>query len=500
MIKHSLKTAFLILSFVFIATSCEKAVSSSTGWDYNSTDNGGFEKGIYFEQETGPGLIFIEGGTFTMGQTEDDIMYEWNNPPRQVTVSSFYIDESEVSNINYREYLYWLRRVYVSYPEVVKKAMPDTLVWRGQLGDLEDYVQYYLRHPAYQDYPVVGVSWIQANDYCSWRTNRVNEMILVREGILNFNPTDQQDADNFDTEAYLAAQYDGDVRSPLPDLNPNSGGERGVKLEDGILLPRYRLPTEAEWEYSALANIGSAEGENVKNKRLYPWEGNHMREFYKKKNTGEFVANFTRAKGDKMGVAGALNDGADITTYVKAYWPNDYGLYNMAGNVNEWVADVYRKMSFDDVDEFRPYRGNVFMKNKVDAEGLIVEKDHLGRIVKTPIEEVDAVDRLNYQKADNINYKDGEFASSIYYSDQSGKYKKAGTSSMYYQGKESGPNKGAGMSSLVTDRSRVYKGGSWEDRAYWLAAGTRRFLDERIGKRDLGFRCAMSRIGAPTTY
>ena len=68
----------------------------------------------------------------------------------------------------------------MSYPEVYNKALPDTLVWRDKLGYNEPFVTHYLRHPAYKNYPVVGVSWIQANDYCIWRTDRVNERILNR--------------------------------------------------------------------------------------------------------------------------------------------------------------------------------------------------------------------------------------------------------------------------------------------------------------------------------
>ena len=70
---------------------------------------------------------------------------------------------------------------------VYKSALPDTLVWRSKLGDNKKYVDYYLRHPAYRNYPVVGVYWLQANDFCKWRTDRVNEYILIREGIFKFN-------------------------------------------------------------------------------------------------------------------------------------------------------------------------------------------------------------------------------------------------------------------------------------------------------------------------
>lgn len=340
-------------------SSCSTESSNSTGWEYNASYNGGFEVVPYAEQQTGPGLVLIEGGTFVMGNTQDDFLYEWNNIPRRVTVSSFYMDETEVRNLDYLEYLYWLGRVFgMDYPEVARKALPDTLVWRDRLAYNEPYVELYLRHPAYREYPVVGVSWTQANDYCAWRTDRVNEMLLIESGILDWDP-DQLNENNFNTEAYLAGQYEGLVMSPLEDLNPNGTGERKVKLEDGIMLPKYRLPTEAEWEYASLGLIGNTLFERVVERRIYPWNGNFTRSSGDK-GYGEFMANFKRGRGDNMGVAGKLNDAADITAPVRSYWPNDYGLYNMAGNVSEWVLDVFRPLSHEDMTDFRPYRGNVY--------------------------------------------------------------------------------------------------------------------------------------------
>ena len=72
-----------------------------------------------------------------------------------------------------------------------------------------------------------------------------------------------------------------------------------------------------------------------------------------------------------MGVAGHLNDGADVTAPVESYWPNDYGLYHMAGNVSEWVMDVYRPLTSEDYDEFRPFRGNVFKTKVLSNEGAV---------------------------------------------------------------------------------------------------------------------------------
>ena len=109
-----------------------KDVSSSTGWQYNNPDFGGFEYKSGYEQFKGPGLVFIEGGTFIMGRVEQDVMYEWNNQPRRVTVPSFYIDESEVSNANYREWLYWINRVFVDYLNVTFQNI-GIMFWYNRL-------------------------------------------------------------------------------------------------------------------------------------------------------------------------------------------------------------------------------------------------------------------------------------------------------------------------------------------------------------------------------
>jgi formylglycine-generating enzyme required for sulfatase activity len=363
----------VILATVILFESCGKEQSPTTGWNYNDRKNGGFEVVPYEEQETGPGLVLIEGGTFTMGRTEQDVNYEWSNQPRRVTVSSFYIDQTEVRNLDYLEYLHWLNRVYkLDYPRIVQKALPDTLVWRNKLAYNEPLTELYLRHPAYRDYPVVGINWLQATDYCKWRTDRVNEYILVIYGIQK-HYVGQTNDDHFNTDAYFAGKYPGNpTNRQLVDLSPN-GDTRNPRMEDGILLPRYRLPTEAEWEFAALGLIGNTLYERVVERRLYPWNG-HIARTDAPSNYGDFVANFRRGRGDYMGTAGSLNDAASIPAPVYAYWPNDYGLYNMAGNVAEWVMDVYRPLTFEDFSDFNSFRGNVYKTYVRDNAGKIDDK------------------------------------------------------------------------------------------------------------------------------
>jgi len=519
----------LALSCIVILSSCSNSStnnrsknsknSSTTGWKYNNPKNGGYEINTKFkEQATGPGLLFIEGGSFTMGRVEQDVMYEWDNIPRKQTVASFYLDETEVTNADYMEYVFWMKRIYgISYPEVCKKTLPDTLVWRDKLGYNEPYVDGYLRHPAYRNYPVVGVSWQQATDYCAWRSDRVNEGILIKEGILE--PDMEQTDDNvFTTQGYLQGYYEGIVRKNPKNLtNANYGsGEKNriIKLEDGILLPNYRLPTEAEWEFAALGYVGNTKEENTEERKIYPWNGSSIRNG-NPKNQGEIMANFKRGRGDNMGVAGNLNDNADITAPVGTYWPNDYGLYNMAGNVSEWVKDVYRPVIEQTTTaDHRSFRGNVFETDSLDSDGIVVYDD-LGRAIKVNVDVADNTYRRNYKKSDNINFLNGDIESQMGVDWNNLLDEKTKTDTARVQidkwnrtatkYKDDAPEGNSnemyayGESTLITDRTRVYKGGSWKDRAYFLNPGTRRFLDQDQSTDVIGFRCAMDRLGSSTS-
>ena len=121
----------------------KQSKSSVTGWNYDDKKMGNFHVAKVKYPKAGPGLVFVQGGSFVMGAKDEDIMGDWNNAPRRITVPSFFIDETEVANVHYREYLYWLENTFSGDTAILNKALPDTLVWREELAYNEPYVEYY---------------------------------------------------------------------------------------------------------------------------------------------------------------------------------------------------------------------------------------------------------------------------------------------------------------------------------------------------------------------
>jgi gliding motility-associated lipoprotein GldJ len=522
---------------------------SLTGWSSKDKKAGGFqETAKYKGQEAPPGMVLVEGGSFTMGEVQDDVMFDWNTTPNKQQVRSFYMDETEVTNSEYLFYLDWMETVFPpsdpTYEHIYKSALPDTLVWRDVLGFNEMLTENYLRHPGYAEYPVIGVSWLQATQYCKWRTDRMNEKILMDKGILKplfrLDSLEVKGDNNFSTDTYLENPwnlFDGDstiYKRGLPSNKPRKKGEarptrgsfqgRHVKVSDGIMQAKFRLPTEAEWEYAAKAIVEDREYNNIRGRKKYAWSGKYTRN-KSKRYKGDQLANFKQGKGDYSGVPGWSNDGADITIEVKSYEPNAFGLYDMSGNVAEWVADVYRPIIDNDANDFNYFRGNLFTKKMIDAEGNVVIADNQtveydtldngqivlkelpGAVKYIPISKRDAYMRENYDRGYNKDIQDGDLASTKYYNKEEDELevkprmynspvtpREIGESGLMIQQYDT-----ENRTTLISDKARVIKGGSWRDREYWLDPSMRRFLPEYMATNYVGFRCAANRIG-PMTY
>ncbi len=394
-------TSFVVL--VFIATGCSilpfgnsnpnarnpGSISTTTNLEYFSDayaeeEEEGFVVADFGGQPPGPNQVLVQGGRAVLGTFEEDVFYTHDNVERTVTVQSFFLDQTEIANIHWLEYLHYIQRD--SSETYYLSALPDTTVWEKELAFNTPYVSNYLRYPGFRYYPVVGVSWNQAVDYCRWRTEAVNKQRAM--------------------EYYGEDYIEGDI----------------PPVESGIYLPEFRLPTEAEWEYAAYGQVGDQWLDEMQTeRRLYPWDGRTIRSS-RRGSVGKFQANFKRGRGDYAGIAGALNDAGFVTMNIYEYAPNDFGLYNMAGNVNEWVYDIYRPLNFQDMEDLNPIRKSDYLDSEESYD------------------------------SDNFN-------------------------------------------SMVSNKSRVYKGGSWADGAMWLSPGTRRFLDQDSSSATIGFRCATTALG-----
>ncbi|HBS88765.1 MAG: hypothetical protein A2W91_04175 [Bacteroidetes bacterium GWF2_38_335] len=548
----------------------KKKTSEITGWNYNDPEYGDFEiteskpmKIPSSAKKYMEGIKLIEGGTFSMGRTsgmfpteKDTSLITWNTP-RRVTVSSYYISDHEVTNKEYREFVNWVkdsvmltflaksdpsfyknkekklldwtkREAMYKDTVIAKKLLPlcvpeerryyrkkefdvknivFTTVWRNDTTSIyiypdtlrwtnefeysfnEPLTNMYFWHPGYDNYPVVGVSYHQAMAYCEWRTKMINDAICKEMKI---------------------------------------SIEDALSMEECPLIPRFRLPTEAEWEYAALSYIPDNKDPDAIEKRyLFPWGTNNLTDekgiylanfgsirdenLFEIKTCMEYVFDNNVNKKSKTNSPGAFFH----TAPVKTFPVNKYGMYDMAGNVAEWVMDVYRPDDFTETFDYQSYSGKVFaIKDTSKVELTYSIKDTLGRKLW----------ERSYTNPDNLTYLDGDIDTSTQ-TNKMAAYKICGSDDehqalkKFYEARRlfndaermdttETLNKKywlERMKYLIHDAQvneaypdgRVVKGGSWANGPAYMQCGAREVCSQSGSSCRIGFRIAMTRIGAP---
>lgn len=228
-----------------------------------------------YKQTAPNGMVLIPSGSYIMGQADQDVLDSRVSMNKRVTINPFYMDDTEITNNEYRTFVNYMLADSVSVlgeEYIMSTLYPDSSVWTRDFSyhNGDQMTEYYFSSPAFDTYPVVGVSWESANYFSQWRSKQYNSY----------------------------REENGQFKSP-----------------------RFRLPSEAEWEWAAR---GGKEGAK------YPW-GNP----YVSNGKGCFLANFKPYRGNYR------SDGYAYTAPANSFNANDFGLYNMAGNVAEWTQDAF---------------------------------------------------------------------------------------------------------------------------------------------------------------
>lgn len=350
----------LLHSFIVLGLTCCRSASFQSVAKYNNQLPG---------QSAPPEMIFVPGND---------------------SIESFYIGVIEEPNIGYVMYLRWLLTVHISTPEVFVQALPQTDDGLGWRNTDEAHVVNYLLNPRCAYYPVTGLTWLQIQKYLQWKTDRLNEAILIRSGFIRENVNQQYDDENFNTEAYLYGQFTPDNRL----LISENGDPRQVHFSDGVLFTGFRLPTLSEWQLAQRTEVYPLASSSIKpttrSKHIFGDEYYPMvlqnRDSYDEYEYGLRSAIWSYETDFKNLEFGKVPSHADslsqlFATLILNYPKKAYGPVNMEKGVSEWLLN---SEEHPNAGWFQAYEKSGFKTYKEAAvltdDGTMHEKDSVGRL------------------------------------------------------------------------------------------------------------------------
>lgn len=246
---------------------------------------------------------------------------------------NLFVDQHEILNIDYNEFMYWTERVYGNNSKFYKEIIPDTTVWNDQ-EFIPDLDKNYLRHPLYSQYPVVGINLNQANIYTNWRNDRIAELMLYSLNIISLD-TFPKPENHFTIERYLNNEF-----------------HLTLKYED-VLLPIYKIPSIAEWEFLAKGNSNFVYGTDS----LSRWN----KKIIKKEGSLFCTKEYIESEKNK-----SENEFRNLTSFKYKFSENNYSLHGTIGNVAELVSEkgISKGGSWKhSINEIRIENDNIFEKS-----------------------------------------------------------------------------------------------------------------------------------------
>ena len=354
-----------LLSLGLVMTGCGKS-SKSTG-PVGDGQLRGVSLGGKYVMPKPPGMIYVPSGTFHMGPSDEDISYAFTARNKQVSINGFWMDATEITNDEYRQFVLWVRDSIAGSILNFKKNAPDgssaidwskvrTIKWadpkiQEQLSALivtpdnringrkEIDAKKIIYHSEWLDYKEAA----QRENADKPRSTFVvkkdtpiypDTLVWIRDFSYSYNEPHAKKY--FSHPAYGAYPVVGVSWKQATAFTEwrthylNSYLERSKRMTESD----FRLPTEAEWEYAARGGRSQVP---------FPWGGPYLRN-----KKGCLLANFKPGRGNYP------EDGGMYTVRADAYWPNDFGLYNMAGNVAEWTSSLYYEGAYNFQHDMNP--------------------------------------------------------------------------------------------------------------------------------------------------